>query len=81
MRFEGSLIFEVEEIMIMCKNQCVNHERTSKHSVYEIGGCYCRICDYYFKENFLRCPCCHLQVRHGTRSNRRKSESEITRVV
>jgi len=36
-----------------CKNKCNTHESISKHKAYEEGGCFCKNCDYYFKEKFL----------------------------
>jgi len=63
-----------------CKNKCKESEQISKGRVYENGGCFCTMCDYYFKEKFLRCPCCNVRVRYSTRSNRRKLESEIIRL-
>lgn len=51
--------------MALCNNQCSRHERGSKLIVYHENGSFCSICDYYFKEWFLRCPCCNMQVRHG----------------
>ncbi|WP_148313052.1 hypothetical protein [Nitrosopumilus adriaticus] len=65
---------------INCKNKCNTHESISKHRAYEEGGCFCKNCDYYFKEKFLRCPCCNTRVRYSTRSNKRKLESEIARI-
>jgi len=58
-----------------CKSKCKNFDKISKRIVYESGGCYCRICDYYFKEKFLQCPCCAIRVRFKTRSNRGKSDA------
>ena len=63
-----------------CKNKCIKHEQSSKHKAYETGGCFCKNCDYYFKERFLRCPCCNTRVRYSTRSNKSKSDSEIIRI-
>ena len=63
-----------------CNNKCKTHEQVTKYMVYELGGCYCRKCEYYFKEKFLRCPCCNVQVRYSTRSNRRRLESEVARI-
>ena len=63
-----------------CNNKCKTHEQVTKYMVYELGGCYCRNCEYYFKEKFLRCPCCNVQVRYSTRSNRRRLESEVARI-
>ena len=63
-----------------CNSKCKTHEQVTKYMVYELGGCYCRNCEYYFKEKFLRCPCCNVQVRYSTRSNRRRLESEVTRI-
>ncbi|MCV0366375.1 MAG: hypothetical protein K5798_03795 [Nitrosopumilus sp.] len=66
--------------MTLCKEICSRFESISRHSAYHTGGCYCKICDYYFKEKYLRCPCCNMRVRYSTRSNRRKTESEIARI-
>ena len=63
-----------------CNNKCKTHEQVTKYMVYELGGCYCRNCEYYFKEKFRRCPCCNVQVRCSTRSNRRRLESEVARI-
>ena len=63
-----------------CSNKCKTHEQVTKYMVYELGGCYCRNCEYYFKEKFRRCPCCNVQVRYSTRSNRRRLESEVARI-
>lgn len=63
-----------------CKHKCVVFESISKHKAYELSGCYCKNCDYYFKEKFLRCPCCNTRIRYSTRSNKIRRESEITRI-
>ena len=66
--------------MMLCKGICDKNESVTRHSAYRVGGCYCKICDYYFKEKFLRCPCCNTRVRYSTRSNRRRQESETMRI-
>ena len=63
-----------------CKNKCITYERSSKHTAYRLGGCFCKNCDYYFKEKFSRCPCCNTHVRYSTRSNKNKQDSEIVRI-
>lgn len=63
-----------------CRQKCSDFEPSSKQFTYENGGCYCRNCDYYFKEKFLRCPCCNTRVRYSTRSNKRRLESEVIRL-
>jgi len=60
--------------MTSCKNKCIDFKQETKHQVYQNGGCYCRLCDYYFKEYFLRCPCCNLRTRNKTRTNRGRDE-------
>lgn len=60
-----------------CKNQCIIYEKSSKHLAYDIGGCFCKNCDYYFKDGFSRCPCCNSKVRRTTRSNRNKYHEYI----
>ena len=52
--------------MMLCKGICDKNESVTRHSAYHVGGCYCKICDYYFKEKFLRCPCCNTRVRYST---------------
>ena len=77
-------IYEVFVTRVMgsysCNNKCKTHEQVTKYMVYQLGGCFCRNCEYYFKKKFLRCPCCNVQVRYSTRSNKRRLESEIMRL-
>lgn len=56
-----------------CKNACVLFEQLPKKIVYELGECSCKNCDYYFKDNSLRCPCFNSNVLYSTRSNLNKS--------
>ena len=63
-----------------CKNICITYERLTKHTAYRLGGCFCINCEYYFKEKFLRCPCCNTNVRYSTRSNKNKPDSEIVQI-
>lgn len=66
--------------MTQCKGRCTESESATRHVAYHTGGCYCKICDYYFKKRFLRCPCCNMRVRYSTRSNKRRPESDIVRI-
>ena len=61
-----------------CKNKCKESEQISKGMVYKNGGCFCRNCDYYFKELFSRYPCCNGLTRHNTRNN--KEQTQICRI-
>ncbi len=63
-----------------CKNICNKFQMSSKKLAYNLGGCHCRNCDYYYKEKFSKCPCCNSKVRYSTRSNKNKKESEIVRI-
>ena len=63
-----------------CKNKCITYEQGLKNTAYHTGGCFCKNCDYYFQERFLRCPCCNTRVRYSTRSNKGKLDSEIVRI-
>ncbi len=64
--------------MIHCKNTCKEFEKGNKTRIYTDNGCFCRNCDYYFKELFSRCPCCNGLTRHNTRNN--KEQSKIYRI-
>ena len=57
-----------------CNNKCHMYKTVPKCSVYQLGGCYCRVCDYYFQERISRCPCCKIATRHRSRSNRRLTD-------
>lgn len=63
-----------------CKNICSNYEKGQRPNVYENGGCYCKTCNYFFKQDFLHCPCCKFAVRHSSRTNRFKSDEKISRI-
>lgn len=53
--------------MALCKNQCTRYDRGVKQTAYHENGGFCSICNYYFKEWFLLCPCCKMRVRHASR--------------
>lgn len=61
-----------------CKNICKNHPQGNKSRIYHEGGSFCRNCDYYFADGFLRCPCCKAMVRHSTRN--RKDQDLVLRI-
>lgn len=63
-----------------CKDKCREFEKASKPTAYQEGGCYCNNCDYYFKEKFLRCPCCNTRTRFSNRTNRARRELEVVRM-
>ena len=48
--------------MNYCKNSCRKFEKGDNSRVYAENGCFCRKCDYYFKELFTRCPCCNTLI-------------------
>ena len=64
--------------MIHCKNDCKKYEQGTKATIYQENGSFCRICDYYFKEWYLKCPCCNGRMRHTTRNS--KSQNQLSRV-
>ena len=57
-----------------CKNICEKYERGNKVWIYENKGCFCRNCDRYYRELFLRCPCCHYLTRQNKRSDSKRKE-------
>ena len=57
--------------LVICTNICLKHEPANKKAgVYELGGSYCAICIYFFKQWYLRCPCCGIQLRHSKRTDK-----------
>ena len=64
--------------MNCCKNTCKNFLKGDNSRVYTENGCFCRNCDYYFKELFNRCPCCNTLTRRNTRNN--KEQRTICRI-
>ncbi len=55
--------------MITCKDACNNYNKGNKKKIYEDNGSFCRNCDYYFEDEFSRCPCCNALTRHNAKNS------------